>query len=245
MKSKALILIALIAGLAAALTAHYYLNKLKQENAGISYQKIVVARKDIPARTVLSSEWVEEIECPAGWIPPGAITHSSEVSGMINLTPLLKGEPLLRGHLGRLQESGQGLAFKVPPGKRAVTVAVDEVSGVGGLLSPGDRVDVLGSIEIAADSSGRKEAVTVAAVQNVEVLAVGKNTESSTSENAEGKTKAGETKTVTLALTPEEARPLILLSDRGKIRLLLRSPADQEKAPLAPFRPQDFMTWPQ
>lgn len=238
MKSKVLILIALIAGLAAALTTHYYLNKIKQEATGVSYQKIVVARKDIPTRTVLSDEWVEEVEFPAGWAPPGAINNSSEVNGMINLTPLLKGEPLLRGHLSSLKEEGHGLAFKVPAGKRALAVAVDEVSGVGGLLSPGDRVDVLGTIEIAADSSGRKEPVTVVAVQNVEVLAVGKKLDG---ESPEEKAKTAENKTVTLAVTPQEALPLILLSDRGKIRLVLRSPGEEEKPGLLPFKPLDFM----
>ncbi|MCR4427582.1 MAG: Flp pilus assembly protein CpaB, partial [Firmicutes bacterium] len=124
------------------------------------------------------------------------------------------------------------LAYAVPVGKRAVSVQVDDVSGVSGMLRPGDRVDVLGTFDVPG-GAGQPFSGTTIFLQNIEVLAVGQSL--SDAAPAEGGGAGGKYGTVTLAVTPADARPLTLVSERARIRLALRSPVDEGRAVVSPF----------
>lgn len=225
MKGKMFLIAAVIFGLAAALAMMYYLKTLSQQTADPNLTKIVVAKTDIPSRTILAPDLLETIDFPAAHLPPGAVSDQSSIQGLITLSPILKGEPVLKGHLAGMDNHQHGLAFKVKPGQRAISVAVDEVSGVSGMLVPGDRVDVFGTIDLP--ESG---ATAIIGVYDVEILAVGRRLTETLPED--GKTPAAENRTATLAVPVEEAQRLILLTDRGKVRLALRSPADRDRPAL-------------
>jgi pilus assembly protein CpaB len=108
---------------------------------------------------------------------------------------------------------------------------VDSISGVSGLLTPGDRVDLLGTFpvsskeELIPDASGGGSVgyVTMTLLQNVTLLAVGQQL-SSVSAQQDG--RRNNYSTVTLSVTVDEAELLTIAQTRGKLMLLLRNRED-------------------
>jgi Flp pilus assembly protein CpaB len=130
--------------------------------------------------------------------------------------------------------AAQEMAFslRTPPGKRALTIMIDSLSAVGGLVNPGDFVDIIAKLDLP-DESGpvkSKEKVTTVLFQNIQVLAVGTNF-SAVGDiplyEAQQKAKA---LNVTLAVSPEEAGLLTFAQSNGELQLSLRSPAETEDA---------------
>ncbi|MBI1823070.1 MAG: Flp pilus assembly protein CpaB [Nitrospirae bacterium] len=121
------------------------------------------------------------------------------------------------------------LSTLLEKGKRALTLGVDEITSVSGLIQPGDHVDILGtffvgSLQKEGFSLNQGEA-TVMLQQNVLVLAVG--TELHLRKNGNGDENNGYSG-LTVAVTPEEAGHLILAQNRGKLMLILRHFGDTE-----------------
>ena len=65
-----------------------------------------------------------------------------EIEGRVVMVPIPQGNPILFSMLAP-EGTSAGLSGILPDGKRALTVKVDEVAGVGGFIHPGDHVDVL------------------------------------------------------------------------------------------------------
>ncbi len=123
------------------------------------------------------------------------------------------GEPVLgtsiSGELGRLASSSQ-----LGADMRAVSIAIDEVSGAGGFVAPGDRVDVL------VTQGGRDEpAVNGLVAQNLRVLATGQMQDPSSSEPRL-------VKSLTLEASPEDARRILLARPIGALDVMLRGTGD-------------------
>ncbi|SHI69344.1 Flp pilus assembly protein CpaB [Desulfofundulus thermosubterraneus] len=242
---KKLVALAVILGLAASFTVYSYIKKVEQEARQRRLAQVVVAVKDIPAREQITAEMVALKDVPVESIHPRAARKLEEVVGTVTLFPLVGGEPVLLSRLARPGEGRGGLAFQIPPGKRAVAISVDEVRSVGFLVKQGDTVDVLLKVPVKAGGTGSgSEEVPVALtiLQNVEVLAVGRSLEQprveaagKEGENKQSPQQAKEVATVTLAVEPEEAQVLLLASELGSVRLALRSPVDREKRVLEPI----------
>lgn len=119
-------------------------------------------------------------------------------------------------------------SLKTPPGKRAMTILIDSLSAVGGLINPGDFVDVIGELEAKEQGEGDKpKKITSVIMQNVQVLAIGTNFQpvgNSLVYQAQQRTKA---LNVTLALSPEETGLITFAQSNGKLQLTLRSPSEQ------------------
>ena len=116
------------------------------------------------------------------------------------------------------------LALRTPAGKRAYTVRIDSLSAVGGLINPGDYVDVIAHLEIPDPVTLDKQKTSTIAFQNVQVLAVGTNLQ------APGgyEEQQGRALNITFALTPEEAGLMSFVEHNGKMQLILRAPAETE-----------------
>jgi pilus assembly protein CpaB len=164
---------------------------------------------------------------------------------MVAVAPVAAGEQLTLGKLAYPKGlgAGAGLASATPVGKRAITIAVDNVASLAGMLKPGDYVDVISLLPVpveAADGTQAKQAAVVPLFQNVLVLAVGQDTGTSSAPGVEQARYKEETKTteasllITLALSPQEANLLAFAQEQGKIRLALRSPADSKVELLQP-----------
>ncbi|SET59766.1 pilus assembly protein CpaB [Natronincola peptidivorans] len=231
MKGKVIFVAAILLGLVTSMMIYGYLNKAKETMNTTEYIEIVIAVEDINANTVVSANMVELKEIPAAYKHPNAVTDVKEVTGKIALIPITRGESILSNQVISSGEHKQGLAYKIPQGKRALSIAVNEVSGVSGLLKVGDRVDIITTINAGEDPP---ITYTLVVLQDIEILAVGRNINQHSNENPEAKT-------VTVAVSLEDSLPLKHANQRGAISLMLRSPIDDSKTEPEAFQVEDFL----
>ncbi|MGC9320364.1 MAG: Flp pilus assembly protein CpaB [Armatimonadota bacterium] len=197
---------------------------------------VLVADEDIDAYETITSDMVTTETVDQAAAPAGVLSSPAEAIGRIAGTPIRQGDHITR-RMVETRSPEAGLTFAIEPGMRAVTVALDPVSGVGGFVLPGDHVDVLATFE--RDNVGMTRTI----LQDVEVLAIGEQTtrprsrvEQQTDEDAEEDAQAPATeqvKNATLAVDPEQAQSLILAAYRGSLHLILRPPEDESYVALA------------
>jgi len=237
---KKVVLFALIAALCAGTLLYFYLGNLEaQKQVKVEYDNVVVAAVDIPAFTPVTGDMVTFRQIPQGFAHPLAARTVEEVVGYVTESDIIAGEQLLPAKLKQFGETDSGLAYVVPAGMRAVTVAVDEVSGVAGFLQRGDYVDVISYTtttylpappELAqegtaqASQSGSTVSTTLVAAQNVRVAAVGMSL-SGAAAAADDQAAAGYN-SVTLLLTPEDVMRVVQGAKSGSIVLILRASGD-------------------
>ncbi|HOV79619.1 MAG TPA: Flp pilus assembly protein CpaB [Bacillota bacterium] len=227
MKNKIILIMAFVIGLAAAGGIYLYLQNLqKTYQLKGDFIKVVVARQRIPAKTQIAANMIELKDFPSDYVNERAAVDAKEVVGKVTKSDILPGEQVLRDRLAGDNESFESLSFQISPGSRAVTVAVNEVSGLAGLVKPGDRVDVLGTFDLQGAVGQEKSSVTSLLIQNVDVLSIDQATNSAQT-NSQDK-KATSAHTITLSVTPEQAQPLVLCSEKGSIRLVLRPATDND-----------------
>ncbi len=224
----------LLCGIVAAVMVYAFLQEQERRIAGPPPPKVsvVVARADVPSGARLTPDMLAVQPVLAETRHPLALQSLAEVDGKLTLSPLVRGEQVLASRLGDKPRANT-LAGVVPAGRRAVSVAATDVVGVGGLIQPGDRVDVLAVFDKGGDKS---TAVAVLSLEDIEVLAVDKEVnglekDSSLPAATDVKKTAatagpGVARTVTLAVTPEEAQKLMLADRSGTLRLGLRAKGD-------------------
>ncbi|HEY0715310.1 MAG TPA: Flp pilus assembly protein CpaB [Polyangia bacterium] len=205
---------ALIAGASAAMMFKWYLDKSQASAVGLS--KVVVATMDLPVATALKPEHMTLVDWPAKVRPQGASGKIEDLVGRVLIAKTLKAEPILPARLAS-KEAGSGLAALIPENMRAVAVRVDDVVGVAGFVHPEDRVDVIATIR---PDDG--ETTSKVILQNIKVLAVGRQMDSDDKKKA----KALPVTVATLLVTPAESERLALAAIQGKILLTLRSGSD-------------------
>lgn len=235
MKNKIIILLAVMLGILTSYLVYDYLNDVERALSNMEYGEVVVAVGDIAPKTVLRPEHLEVKEMPVEYIHPAAISRKDEAVGAVTKDFLVSGEQLLARNLGKANDTQNGLAYIIPAGMRAITVPVDEVSGVAGLIKPGDKVDVVATVEID-DGQSTETTYSLVILQNIQVLAAGKKME----DDPESKNQTN-AETITLAVSVEQSRPLVLANQKGTIRLMLRSPADNNVVDTLPFKKTDFL----
>lgn len=218
-KINIILVLAVIFGLLAAWGAYQYLKHMeKTYKSSGNFVKVAVAKVKIPPRQVINEQMVEFTEMPSNYVNPTALGSPGEVLGKVSRSEIYPGEQIIKNKLASANDPGEGLAMMVEPGRRAMTVAVNDVTGVAGMLRPGDHVDVLGTVAVGKDT------LTSTIVQNIKILAVNRATANSPNDN-----KQPQTGNITLSLSPYEAQHVTLASEKGTIRVLLRTPADAEK----------------
>jgi pilus assembly protein CpaB len=188
--------------------------------------RIVVAAVDIPIGSRLSEKNLVLAEWPAANVPKGAFTDMSTLADRIAISKLPAGVPLLAAELAA-PGSGAGLVALIEPGMRAMSVKVDEVTGVGGFILPSTYVDIIGVEKL---DNNRNQANTI--LRRIKVLAIAQETFTE-----EGKAKV--VRTVTLELKPDQAEILALQTHRGSIHLILRNPLEEiQEVPPEPPAPE-------
>jgi len=223
-KSLMLLVLALGCGLVASLGITQVISKRDggKSAPAAETEAILVVVEDVPLGTPLSSDVLKLEQWPKDKIPDGAMADIKELEGRRALTSLYKGEPILKFKLGTIDGGPDDL---IPTGYRVVAVKVNSQSGVGGLILPGTRVDVL----VHLGSQGRERgqlARTQTILEDIKVFAV--NDEFSTQAGSD-KQRSIVAKTVSLLVKPDQAEKVTLASELGKIRLVLRSPDDDQQ----------------
>ena len=179
----------------------------------------VVASKAIPVGSSLTNEMVKVVAWPADSPVAGGHAKPEEVLGRGVTVALVENEPIVDSKLAP-KESGAGLGPAIPPGMRAVSVRVNDVSSVVGYTVAGTRVDVIVTLRPAQESISR------IVISNVQVLSAGADIDTA---KARGGAPAQNVPVVTLLLTPYDSERLALASTQGQIMLALRNPLDVAK----------------
>ncbi len=229
--SKKYWFISIICGLFAAGLFYVYLGQVEEKYRPDDLVTVVRAAQPIHKDEIIKSDQLMTEEVPARYVHPNGVRDVSEAVGKIVSSDIAAGEEVLKEKLVGEKDKIGRLAYGIPLNKRAVSIPVNEVSAVAFNIQTGDHVDVMLTIDIESTGSDADPANTILILQDLEVLAVG--TKSSK--------ESSEVKTLTLAVTPEQAQSLVMGNERGNIRLLLRSPVDDSKFNLAPFKLNNFL----
>ena len=215
------LILALVFGATATFMAMGWLKSQSQKRAqrpSMHMDGVVVATKDVAPAVALSAGHLTVRQWPQDSAPPGKFARLEDVVGRVTAIPLATGEPVMES---KLAPKGviPGLTALLHPEKRAMTVKVDEASGVAGFLNPDNRVDVLVTVD---KGDFNKDPISKVVLQNLRVLGTGQRIEKRLGE------KPQVVPTVTLELTPEEGERLALAVQEGKIFLVLRNQQDQD-----------------
>lgn len=214
--------VALLAGLAAAWSAQQHIQghvERLEAKARLPTVQRVVAAYDLPAGTRLAVEHLASRSFPAALVPSDSVEagHHSRLTGMVLRSPLRAGDLVLPVH-GRVAEHA-AFSSQLGEGRRALTMPVDAINSVSGLLQPGDLIDLYVSFEY------QRRRITAPLLQGVLVLATGSQTLSSTAmHDSPGQGYA----TVTLDASPEDAVKLVAARQSGTITAVLRHPHDDQ-----------------
>jgi pilus assembly protein CpaB len=150
---------------------------------------------------------------------PG-MSASAIVAGMVVRAPMVPGEPVTFTKIIKSQSAGF-MAATIAPGMRAVSIPVSVASVAGGFILPNNRVDIM-LTQVAEGSSKRGSTRTV--LSDIRVLAIDQ-----AAEKPDQKAVA-DVKTVTLELTPDQARTVATAQAMGQLSLTLRSLGDDQTA---------------
>lgn len=191
--------------------------------------KVLVAKKPLPVGTIIDAEalsfqaWPEELVQGAYYTEGGEDADPSQLIGRVVRNPITAGQPVTRGSLVGPDDRGF-LAAALGPGMRAITVSVDETSGVAGFVFPGDRVDMVLTQEVESSDDGPTLRTSETIVRNLRVLATDQRVTEQTDEN--GTIQVVQSSTVTMEVTPKIAEKIAVARTIGSLSLALRSIAD-------------------
>ena len=241
MQKRNLILlgVALVLGLVAVFIANAYFGGVEERQERVAQEqqlsRIVVANQDMAFGTPLGDQNLRLANWPAGSVPVGAFTSVEDAArgGRVALRPMVVGEPVLASKISGV-DGRATLSANLPKGKLAFSIPITEVSGVGGFVRPGDRVDVLLTRPIPGESTNSStDKMTDVIVEAAPVLGIDQVAD-------EKNTQAVVAKTATLEVSTIEAQKLALGIQLGTLSLALRNVADGQTGPQATVLPRNL-----
>ena len=219
-----------------------------------STKRVVVASQDIPEMDTLDESKLELIDLPVDFIQPEAISEAELAVGQVAAVPIKKHEQILQTKL-LLPGPDTGLSMEISPGKRGITLPIDDMRGVSRLLRPGDRIDLVAALDFGKGVDARREVRTI--LQDVVILATGINVLNKIPRrnilDANGKTVVRENlsantnfTSITIEAKPDEVQQLvyILATSPGSLFTVLRHPNDRLQAPTRAITVEDILNKP-
>jgi pilus assembly protein CpaB len=214
---------------------------------------VLKAKTDIKENDTINETMIEFALIPKRFLEPDAVAPDSKQEnektkefkqafvGTVALVPVKKGEQIT---YNKITSPGArtGLATQIAPGRRAIAVNVNEISGVSKLLKPGDRVDLIAVIDMGG---GKDNKIAKTILQDVVVLSVGRRVANNVARVIEADAFGGKDKirslaedttftSVTLEVEPQQAQTMALITSGGdnQLMLSLRNNDDTERAQL-------------
>ncbi|CAM5181088.1 Pilus assembly protein CpaB OS=Castellaniella defragrans OX=75697 GN=HNR28_002325 PE=4 SV=1 [Castellaniella defragrans] len=207
--------LALLAGGLAAGSLALHMQQRERElqaQAHLPMVERIVAARDLPAGTRLAADHLAVRSFPAQWVGKDtlpALRHG-ELEGRVLTAPLHAGDAVTPAHTHLPQPA---FSAQLAPGRRAITLPVDQVNSLSGLLQPGDLVDLYVSFD------HQRKRLTAPLLQSMLVLATGRETRAG---DPEGQSYS----TVTLDAAPDEVVKLVAARQAGTLTAILRHPED-------------------
>lgn len=222
-RSSIVLILALGAGLVAAWSAREHIqNRVDtlEAQARVPTVSRIVAAQSLAAGTRLEAEHLAVREFPAHLVPSRSLPPESfmALQGGVLREPVSSGDPILPIHAITAHTSA--FSSQIAMGRRAITLPVDRINAVSGLLQPGDLIDLYVTFEY------QRRMVTAPLLQGVLVLATDTRTRDDiVSGGHEDHTSYS---TVTLDAAPEEAVKLVAARQSGTLTAVLRPALDTD-----------------
>jgi pilus assembly protein CpaB len=252
MRRQTRLLVSLLLGVLAVVLMLLYIKSREASLLQLSSMKdVLVASRAIRPNTIVDETMLLSKQVPSAYLQPTALSDPRAVVGRTVVVAVPQGAQILQVYL---EETGRkALASDVPRGQRAVTLAVNEVTGTGGLIRPGNFVDIFGTFQFGRPLSPSAQGQMQYAdqrteirmlMQNVLVVAVGREQlgerpvarrapaagiteEAGPTPEEEQARRDRDVRNVTLIVGPRQAQELILAQEIGTLTLALRSPLDE------------------
>ncbi|MDR1523465.1 MAG: Flp pilus assembly protein CpaB [Endomicrobium sp.] len=235
MSNKKILLIALIFAILSVFFAYIYISDLETKYKVMTEPvKVVVASQVIPQGTVIKQDMLLEKYVPKEYAQPRVFNGIKELflpdgaCEYISLNTIEENEQVLSSKLSKINE--YGISNLIPEGKKAISITFDMDSI--GILSPGSKIDIFAAIEYT-DSNKQLQETVFSLVQNVLVLAVGNNYIGAARKQDD---EIGNTSILTLALSTQDAQKVILFSQKGSLKYLIRPTGDTKDYDIDPLK---------
>jgi pilus assembly protein CpaB len=242
-----LVIATALAGLTAFLTFHYANSADERAFKGAELVEVFVVKQDIPkglpGERALDEGFIGKESIPRKFFPAKAITNPQQLRGQVAVAALSTGVPVVEGNFVEPRIAQESFAQRLGKDQQAVTLSVSDVQAVARLVVPGDRVNLMLTMDKEAAPgapAGANAKETKFVIQNVQVLAVGNSTTLQPGEAAgepqalaAGMAKTADSGLMTFAVPALDAERVVHASQVGAIHLTL-VPPDYAPAPVAP-----------
>jgi pilus assembly protein CpaB len=253
---RTLILVAaIVLGGVAAFAVYSYVGGIEDRaNEGAERVEIYKIVRDIPKGTFGDEAFreglIEQARIPRDFRPANAISDPAQIDGLVALSDLAANQVVVSNQFVSQAESLSTFSSLLRNNEVAVTVSVDEVRGVAGLLVPGDFVNVLvqetGSTTVTEDgevvtqtAEGVYEAPARVLYQKVQILAVGQDRKlepgETTNVAADGTEEEANAGLITFAVPADAAQRIASVEAGGGRFYLSLVPRDYQPEPLGPL----------
>ena len=232
MKQKSILIIAILAGLLAFWLTAQYLQHAEERIKGEAKRIfVIVAGHDLPTGSILKNTDLAKSLVFQSSVGGRAILPESvrEIVGKKLLFNISSGDPIQWSDIDVPAQGAAGLAEMINPTMRAVSIPVDAIASVSGMVKPNDHVDILGTfIFPSATVTGGVDTITLTVLQDVTVLATGQALANQISSPGTPAERAPHGySAITFEVTPREAELLVFAQTvRGRLTLALRNPSD-------------------
>jgi pilus assembly protein CpaB len=245
-----ILIAAIVIGAIAAFALYTYIGGIEDEaNDNARRVKVYKVAETVPKGTfgdqAFADELIVESEIPAEFLPATAITTPDEINGLVAINSLPANQVVTSDLFVSPEQSLTTFASLLDPGQVAITISVDQVKGVAGLLVPGDVVNILLTGTPLEGETGEASSTSAAVqpqnarylFQKVKILAIGQSKElqpgETASTNPDGSVAAPASGLITFSVPPEAAQR-IASADPGAVYLTL-VPEDYQPSPLPPL----------
>lgn len=221
MKSKLIMLLAIVMGLITTFLFYNYVSNIKGTPASeLETIETLIANRDILKNELISQDMIEKVQVVDNGLYSETIRDSAGLIGKYALADIAKGEPFLSHRVLGAQEEKLFVSRKIEKGYRGVSIGINHVQSVSNLIEPEDYVDVIYT------KLGKEEIKTASMIllERVRVLAVGRRMV----ETVEGDIVV-EYSSATLELRSPETVKLVNAANDGILTLTLHSRIKEEQ----------------
>lgn len=225
-----------VAGGSAYLARDFFEAKYQREAAAAreGMVEVLAAAQSIPFGHTIEAQKLTTLSWPRDALPPGIFTDYAALVPKTGQPPRRARAAIAQGELilaSKVSNFGEKVTIvqTLGPNSRAMAIQVNATTGVGGFVTPGDKVDVL--LTRGANNSLK----TVTILQDIRVIGVDQKS------NEEIDTP-GVARTVTVEVSPEQGQRLALAQKAGTLSLTLRALDEAESTPLPSIGLSDILS---
>jgi pilus assembly protein CpaB len=199
-------------GIGSAILLYSHINGLERQiETRHSTIRILVARHDIPADSLISARMVMVKNIPRELVVDGAVNNLVQLRNKVNSSPILSGEQLSSKRLVN-KNSLESTYIDIPSGMRAITVTPDDLTAPSGLLKSGDRVDLILTYDTTSSDINKPSFI-----ENLKVARISTKAKDNDAMMAEDIQRM-----ITLIVVQKQAETIAYADEYGKVKVALR-----------------------